>query len=197
MPDLRPLRLVVIVGSTRNGRFGPTVAAWFTAHAGRRPDLEIDVVDLAVAGLPQTLTDGEECLPDVVRALGLRLAAADAFVVVTPEYNRSFPAPLKSAIDWYFDEWQAKPVTFVSYGRESGGLLATAQLRQIFSELDAVPIRDTVSLPRYWEEFAADGSWPRHTAECNTTVKTALDRLAWWARAMRDARATYPYQHRP
>jgi NAD(P)H-dependent FMN reductase len=194
MPERRALRVVVIVGSTRSGRFGPTIAAWFITHAERRGDLEVDLVDLAVAGLPETLTDDEEPRPAAVLALAPRLTAADAFVVVTPEYNHSFPAPLKTAIDWYVEEWRAKPVALVSYGRDTGGLLAAGQLRQIFSELDAVPIRAAVSLPRYWEQFAPDGSWPRHTAECNATAKTTLDRLTWWAIVLRDARTTYPYQ---
>ncbi|MFF5235202.1 NADPH-dependent FMN reductase [Dactylosporangium sp. NPDC000521] len=194
MPQRRQLHVVVIIGSTRSGRFGPTIAEWFARHAQRRADLNVDVVDLAVAGLPDTLTDDSEPRPVAVLALAGRLAAADAFVVVTPEYNCSFPAQLKTAIDWYVEEWQAKPVMFVSYGRESGGLLAAGQLRQIFSGLDAVPIRDCISLPRYWEQFAPDGSWPRHTAECNTTINATLDQLAWWAAALRDARATYPYR---
>jgi NAD(P)H-dependent FMN reductase len=126
-----------------------------------------------------------------VRALAPRLSAADAFVVVTPEYNLSFPAPLKTAIDWFYEEWRAKPVTFVSYGRESGGLHAVAQLRQVFTELHAVPIRDVLSLPCYWDGFAADGSWPR--AGRDDDVTTVLDRLSWWARALRDARTKTPY----
>jgi NAD(P)H-dependent FMN reductase len=193
MPETNPLRLVVIIGSTRTGRFGPTVADWFTATARRRPDLDVDVVDLAQARLPETLTDHDEPVPPRVSVLASRLAAADAFVVITPEYNQSFPAPLKTAIDWYYEEWHAKPVTIVSYGRESGGLHATAQLRQVFAELHAVTIRNTVSLPCYWNQFAADGSWPRPTAECNAAVKTTLDQLCWWAHALRDARAKRPY----
>ncbi|MEU4534492.1 NAD(P)H-dependent oxidoreductase [Streptosporangium sp. NPDC023825] len=187
------LRLAVIIGSTRDGRFGPTVAGWFTARARRRGDLDVDLIDLAETGLPQTLGDQDEPAPAEVAALAPRLAAADAFVVVTPEYNRSFPAPLKTAIDWYYEEWQAKPVAFVAYGRDSGGLHAVDQLRQIFTELHAVAIRDGVTLPRYWELFAPDGSWPKATAECNTAARTTLDRLAWWARALRDARARSPY----
>ncbi|GAA3413521.1 NADPH-dependent FMN reductase [Streptosporangium vulgare] len=187
------LRVAVIVGSTRNGRFGPTVAAWFAGRARRRADLEIDVIDLADAALPQTLTDQDEALPAPVVALAPRLAGADAFVVVTPEYNRSFPAPLKNAIDWFHEEWRAKPVAVVSYGNDSGGLFAAAQLREVFAELHAVAIRDGVTLPRYWERFAPDGSWPRANAECDATVKTTLDQLTWWARALREARASYPY----
>lgn len=188
-----PLRLAVIIGSTRTGRFGPTAAAWFTARARRRADVDVDVVDLVDTRLPETISDYDESLPEQVRALAPRLAAADAFVIVTPEYNQSFPAPLKAAIDWFYAEWHAKPVGFISYGRESGGVLAAAQLRQVFTELHAVAIPTAVSLPRYWEQFTADGSWPKANAEANTTVMTMLDQLCWWARALRDARAKHPY----
>jgi NAD(P)H-dependent FMN reductase len=193
MWDSRPLRLAVIIGSTRHGRFGPTVAAWFAGQAGRRPELDVDLIDLADAGLPADLVDQDEEVPGAVLRLAPRLALADAFAIVTPEYNCSFPAPLKTAIDWFYDEWQAKPVAFISYGRESGGSHAVAQLREVFAELHAVTVRDTVCLPRFWEQYAADGSWPRAAADCNTAVVTVLDRLTWWARALRTARAEQPY----
>ncbi|GLW09531.1 FMN reductase [Microtetraspora sp. NBRC 13810] len=195
MPESREdrLRLGVIIGSTRNGRFGPTVAGWFAAQAERRADLCLDLIDLAEARLPETLADHDDDPPAEVSALAPRLAAADAFVVVTPEYNHGFPAPLKTAIDWFYEEWQAKPVTFVAYGRESGGLHAIAQLRQVFTEVHAVTIRAAVSLPRYWDHFAPDGSWPRPTASCHAEVSGMLDQLTWWARALRDARRSVPY----
>ena len=192
------LRLAVIVGSTRNGRFGPTVADWFVGRAAKRADLDVDLIDLLTADLPSTLTDTDEPTPAEVAVLAPRLAAADAFAVVTPEYNCSFPAPLKTAIDWYYEEWHAKPVAIVAYGRESGGLHAAAQLRQVFTELHAVAIRNTVTLPCYWEQFAADGSWPRqnssYSAGLEASAKITLDQLTWWARALRDARTQYPYQ---
>jgi len=197
MQHSKPLRLAVIIGSTRRGRFGPTVATWFVDRAGRRPDLDIDLIDLADARLPAILVDQDEDLPEPVRSLAPRLASADAFAIVTPEYNCSFPAPLKTAIDWFYDEWQAKPVTFISYGRDSGGLHAVTQLREVFAELHAVTMRDTVCLPRFWEQFAADGSWPKATADCNTAVLTVLDRLTWWARALRAARCEQPYLAQP
>jgi NAD(P)H-dependent FMN reductase len=193
MPENTRLLLAVIIGSTRNGRFGPTVAEWFIARARRHGALEIDLIDLAAARLPSTLGDQDEPVPSQVRKLGARLAAADAFAVVTPEYNQSFPAPLKTAIDWFYAEWHAKPVAFISYGRESGGLHAVAQLRQVFAELHAVTLQYTISFPCYWDLFAADGSWPKATAVCNTTVKTTLDQLVWWAHALREARAKTPY----
>lgn len=187
------LRLAIIIGSTRDGRFGPTVASWFATQADRRPDLDVDLIDLATAGLPAVLTDHDEAVPAPVTVLAPRLAAADAFTVVTPEYNSSFPAPLKTAIDWYYEEWHAKPVGIVSYGRETGGLYAAAQLRQVFTGLHAVPLCDAVPLPCYWEQFATDGSWPRPSAGYDAAAKALLDQLSWWGHALRAARTARPY----
>ncbi len=186
-----PLRLALIVGSTREGRFGPTVAAWFAGQAAPRQDLVVDVIDLAEARLPARLTSapGEEearSLADVSE----RLARADGFVVVTPEYNHSYPASLKSAIDWHFTEWQAKPVGFISYGGVSGGLRAVEHLRQVFAELHAVTIRDTVSF--HGDRFTPDGR-PKDPAPCEAAAALLLDRFVWWARTLRSARSQHPY----
>jgi NAD(P)H-dependent FMN reductase len=194
-----PLRIAVIIGSTRDGRFGPTVADWFIARATEglggdgQPtdtdiDTDIDLIDLAEADLPLTMTAFGQPRPDPVAALAPRLAAADAFVIVTPEYNHSFPAALKSAIDWYHDEWSRKPVAFISYGGISGGLRAVQQLRHVFIELSAVPIRDTVSFHEYWNEVGADRSWPQPSEARDTAVRTLLDQLTWAGRTLRTGR---------
>ncbi|QFZ17036.1 NADPH-dependent FMN reductase [Saccharothrix syringae] len=186
------IKLAVIVGSTRRGRFAPVVAGWFADLAAQRADLTVDVLDLADLGLPDTLpAHGEAPPPEVVR-LSPRLAAADAFTVVTPEYNHSFPAPLKSAIDWHGSEWHAKPVAFVSYGGLSGGLRAVEQLRQVFAELHAVTVRDTVSFHGAWSRFDEEGN-PLDRAEVDKAATTVLDRLVWWGTALKEARAKRPY----
>ncbi len=195
MTPTGPLNLAVIVGSVRDRRFGPTVAAWFAGEAGRRPALRLDVVDLAETALPEVLPAdgaGTSEAPEPVRRLGERLDRADAFVVVTPEYNRSFPASLKTAIDWYVDEWQAKPVGFVSYGGASGGLRAVEHLRQVFAELHAVTVRNSVSFHSCRDRFDDRGS-PIDAAGCRAAAESLLDQLTWWARALRDARAERPY----
>ncbi|GGU90538.1 FMN reductase [Actinomadura cremea] len=190
-----PLNLAVIIGSTRARRFGPTVAGWFAGEAVRRPDLALDVVDLAEIALPGVLAAddaGPSEVPEPVRELGERLAGADAFVIVTPEYNRSFPASLKTAIDWYVDEWQAKPVGFVSYGGTSGGLRAVEHLRQVLAELHAVTVRNTVSFHSCRDRFDDHGR-PIDAAGCRAAAESLLDQLTWWARTLRDARAERPY----
>ncbi|MDV6011607.1 NAD(P)H-dependent oxidoreductase [Haloechinothrix sp. LS1_15] len=186
------LRLAIIIGSTRNGRFGPTAARWFAERAAERSDFTVDVIDLAEANLPERLIDDGDPVPEAVTALAPRLAAADAFVVVTPEYNHSFPASLKTAIDWYFDEWSAKPVAFVSYGGISGGLRAVEALRLVFAEVHATTIRETVSFPNFPDAFDAEGR-PVDAIGPNGAAKALLDQLAWWARALAEARAKRPY----
>ncbi len=124
--------------------------------------------------------------------LTARLDAADAVVVVTPDYNRSFPASLKAAIDWHYTEWQAKPIGFVGYSGSTGGLLAIEQLRQVFNELHAHTVRDYVSFPRYYELFEADGTL-RDPKGAEAAAKVMLDQLLWWGSILRNARRDLPY----
>jgi len=188
-----PIRVAVIVGSVRDGRFGPVVAEWFATQARQRPELDVDVIDLADVDLPVRLTDNPA--PEVAAVLADvtgRLTEAQAFVVVTPEYNHSFPASLKNLIDWHLTQWQAKPIGFVSYGGLAGGLRAVEHLRQVFAELHAVTLRDTVSFYRFWEAFDGDGR-PKDAVACNGAAELMLDRLVWWASALTEARSRRPY----
>ncbi|MCL6286970.1 NADPH-dependent FMN reductase [Streptomyces fimicarius] len=188
-----PLKVAVILGSNRDGRFGPVVADWFLARAAGHPGVATELIDVAEADLPTAITfsPGPEEAARLA-AVSERLAAADAFVVVTPEYNHSFPAPLKSLIDWHSAEWQAKPVAFVSYGGISGGLRAVEQLRQVFAELHTVTVRDTVSFHNAGVLFDDEG---RHLdpEPADAAAKTLLDQLVWWGTALRDARNLRPY----
>jgi NAD(P)H-dependent FMN reductase len=178
-----PLRVAVVVGSTREGRVCDRVADWIAGRAARRTDLDVVVLDLADFAFPAAY-------PKVPTAAMVaftgRLADADAFVVVTPEYNRSFPASLKQAIDYGYDEWRAKPVGFVSYGCGSVGLYAVEQLRTVFTELHVVTVRDGVGFNLMTgEPLDTDGSAAAATA--------MLDQLTWWGLALRDARSARPY----
>ncbi|WP_381798711.1 NADPH-dependent FMN reductase [Streptomyces niveus] len=121
-----------------------------------------------------------------------RLAEADAFVIVTPEYNHSYPASLKVLIDWHFDEWRAKPVGFVSYGGISGGLRAVEHLRQVFAELHAVAVRDTVSFHNAGALFDDQGRH-RDPSGADAAVTAMLDQIAWWGLALRDAKSARAY----
>jgi NAD(P)H-dependent FMN reductase len=169
------LRIGVVIGSTRSGRFGPVVATWFADLARQREDLDIDVLDVADGPL-----DGD------------RLDALDGYVVVTPEYNHSYPGPLKAAVDAHGQPWRAKPVAFVAYGGISGGLRAVEHLRVVFAELHAVTIRETVSFHGASSTFDDEGR-PVDPSRPAAAAKALLDQLAWWAWALRTARLAVPY----
>ncbi|MFI1399913.1 NADPH-dependent FMN reductase [Streptomyces sp. NPDC020681] len=188
-----PLKLAVILASNREGRFGPVVGDWFMSRTTGREDYAAELIDLGEVHLPTALS--HKPAPAVRTELAKvspALAGADAYVVITPEYNHSFPAALKSLIDWHFTEWQAKPIGFVSYGGMSGGLRAVEQLRQVFAEMHAVTVRDTVSFHHAHSHFDDRG---RHKdpAACDAAAKAMLDQLAWWGHALRDAKSAHPY----
>ncbi|WP_328677944.1 NAD(P)H-dependent oxidoreductase [Streptomyces sp. NBC_00322] len=188
-----PLRLAVILSSNREGRFGPVIADWFLSRTAGRDDFAADLIDLADLDLPTALSyQPGPAARAALAKVSPKLSAADAFVVLTPEYNHSFPAALKSLIDWHFAQWQAKPVGFVSYGGISGGLRAVEQLRQVFAEMHAVTVRDTVSFHNAATHFDGEG---RHKdpAACDAAAKAMLDQLAWWGNALRTAKSAHPY----
>lgn len=182
-------KLAVIIASTQEGRFGPTVAKWFIDQAVQHDDLEIMTVDLLEADLPHTLANEE---PETVKNLGRQLASADAFVVVTPEYNHGYPATLKTAIDWYQEQWWAKPVSFVSYGGVSGGLRAVEQLRQIFPEVHALTVRDSVSFQNAWQLFDSQGRLTEPERHERSAARM-LAQLKWWSKTLRAGREAQPY----
>jgi len=180
----QPLRVALIIGSTRQGRFGSVVANWFAAQAALRVDLTLDVVDLIDVELPSAYPGPRS---PRVEAYVERIRLADAFVVVTPEYNHGYPAALKQAIDIPHDEWKSKAVGFVSYGGMAGGLRAVEQLRQVFAELHVATMRDTVSFHNAHGLFDGSGQ-PREPEGPNLAAAAMLDQLVWWALALRVAR---------
>lgn len=187
------LRLALILGSSREGRFCDRVARWARKELSALPEWQLDLIDPVELDLPahHERSDG-----DSVLALAERLHAADAFIVITPEYNHGYPAVLKHLIDSVYAPWAAKPVGFISYGGVSGGARAVEQLRQVFAELHATTVRDSVSFNNVWDQFSAEGRlWAPEQAR--RSLATLLDRLRWWALALREARRTRPYQRKP
>ena len=149
-----PLRIAVITASVREGRGGPIFGSWMAEQAEAYGGLDVELIDLADHEIPLSLpaespkAAGDDYpRPDGQRDLTEALEAADGFVVVTPEYNHSYPASLKSALDWHFTQWQAKPVALVSYGGDSGGRHAALHLENVLTELHAHPAPGASRLP--------------------------------------------------
>jgi NAD(P)H-dependent FMN reductase len=184
-----PLNVAVIIGSVRDSRLGGLIGRWFARRAADHGDLIVELIDLAEEDLPLAGTQPGGCTSS---SISQRLDAADAFVVVTPEYNHSYPAALKNAIDWHYREWKFKPVAFVSYGAGSGGIRAVEQLRLVFAELYATTARNAVAINAPWELIGPDGQFTVSPQTEGAAVAT-LDELTWWAEALRAARQAKPF----
>ena len=161
-------KLLVIVGSTRPGRAADLVLPWVTSRAGAHQGFEVEVADLRDWPLPifteHRATIGHINDPTysepIVRAWNDKVKQADAFIVVTPEYNHSIPGVLKNAIDsvWLSFGFRNKPVAAVGYsGSIGGGIRAIEHLAHVFIEAEAVPLRNTVVIPFVRTAFGADG----------------------------------------
>jgi len=184
-----PLRVALIIGSTREGRVCDVIGDWFAERARRRAGIALEVLDLARYRFPDRYP--RRPTPPM-REFVAGIGRAEAFVIVTPEYNRSFPAALKQAIDYAYDEWHAKPVGFVSYGCGSDGVYAVEQLRTVFTELHAVTVRGRVGVDLLGPQVDHAGR-PRDTDEQTRAVTALLDQLVWWGLTLRDGRAARPY----
>ncbi|MER6509830.1 NAD(P)H-dependent oxidoreductase [Nonomuraea sp. NPDC001636] len=181
------LRIAVVIGSVRRPRMADPLAAWLERELGTIDWLDLDMIDLAAVSLPM-----HELRPGggAASPIGDALAGADGFVFLVPEYNHSFPAAVKNAIDWHFTEWAYKPVAFVGYGA-SGGIRAVAQLRMVFPELRAATVRESVLIPMAWEHLDAGGRFvpPPGTTQA---LHTTMGELRTWARALRSVRVPDP-----
>jgi NAD(P)H-dependent FMN reductase len=173
---VHPLRLALLVRNSEPGKFGTVLAEWFARQVDARDDFKLDLIDLARTPLAD---------------LPARIDEADAIVIVSPEYNHGYPGDLKSAIDAVRRPWYAKPVAFLVYGGRSGGLRAAEQLRQVFGELHAVTIRETLSFHQPTDPFTPDGTPLDPTTPAAAAI--LLTQLAWWSRPLREARAAAPY----
>jgi NAD(P)H-dependent FMN reductase len=179
------VRIAVVIGSVRRPRLADPLAAWLEFELAVVDWLELDMIDLAAVSLPM-----HEMQPGgaAVSPIAGRLADADGFVFLTPEYNHSFPASVKNAIDWHLTEWAYKPVGFVGYGG-SGGIRAIEQLRMVFPELRATTVRESVLLPMAWTHLDGDGRFvsPPGTVQA---LHAMMDELRTWADALRSSRVT-------
>jgi NAD(P)H-dependent FMN reductase len=144
--------LQVIIGSTRPGRVGPAVAQWFFDIAAAEGSFDVELVDLVDYNLPIFDEPRHPVLRQYehehTKRWSATIARADAFVFVVPEYNHSFNAATKNAIDYLNHEWKYKPLGIVSYGSMAMGVRAVQALKPIFSALRLIFCGEvTIPLP--------------------------------------------------
>jgi len=189
------LKIAIIIGSTREHRFGPKLAQWIFDLAKQRQELEVELVDLKDFNLPffnEKATNFWAPSEDA-RALAWqkKVGEFDGYIFVTPEYNHSIPASLKNALDQAYKEWVRKPAAYVGYGG-TGTARAIEHLRLINIELQMAPLRSAVHLAgsEFFKVLPRMGNEPISAVEAAIlpAAKELLDQLIWWANATKVAR---------
>lgn len=191
---MKNLNIKVILSSVRDGRFGAAPAAWITELAKKVEGFSVELLDLKDYMLPifseaisPAQVTGEYSKPEVNK-WAQKIAEADGFIFVLPEYNHGYPSSLKNNIDYLYKEWNNKPMAIVAYGG-AGGARAADQLRTVALELQMAPIRNAVHIMNPWLLREMDGSLK--TGALDGYVKTAenmLAQLSWWGNTLKNAR---------
>ena len=146
------MKIQIIIGSTRPGRFSEKPAGYIYDELKKKDGVEVELIDLRDWPLPfydeplSPASNKGRYTNGLGRKWADKIGEADGYIMVTPEYNHGYSAVLKNAIDWVFPEWKEKPVGFVGYGNV-GGARAIEQLRQVAVELHMVPLRNAIHIP--------------------------------------------------
>lgn len=185
------IKLGVIIASTRPGRVGLPVGNWIIEAARSHGGFEVEVLDLAEINLPLMDEPNHPRLQQYTHAHTIawseRIDALDAFVIVMPEYNYGYSAPLKNALDYLFKEWAYKPAGLVSYGGISGGLRAAQMIKQVMSALKLVPVMEAVALPFVAQHIDDEGVF-QPTESLNPQAKAMFGELQRWSSALKPLR---------
>jgi len=187
------IKIQVIMGSTREGRFVEQPSRWIFEALQKKQEVTAELIDLRDWALPffdepisPSFNNGTYKNP-LAAKWAAKIGEADGFIMVTPEYNHGYSAVLKNALDYVYREWNNKPVGFVSYGGISGGTRAVQQLRQVVLELQMVPIRNGIHIPMYWTQLDEKGQYKNMDAHKEGT-ENFLNQLITWTTALKTIR---------
>lgn len=152
------MKIGIILGSIRKGRFGGGVADWIKGQVEARDDAGvdyefIDLKDFNVPLLESEVVPGaanKHYDDENVTRWSQAIDACDAFIFITPEYNHGVPGAFKNAFDVLGNEWHSKAVGFVSYGAAEG-VRAVEQWRQIVGNFNMYDVRSQVTFSIFSE----------------------------------------------
>ena len=183
-------KIQIITGTTRPGALNPQVATWIAGVAAERDDIDVEIVSIADYNLPVL----DEPIPasqgkyqnEHTKKFAAKIAEADGYVFVTPEYNHSIPGSLKNAIDYVYGEWNNKAAGIVNYGFAASGSRAAEHLRTILAELQIADVRAQVniSISESFENYSDFKPNEKLVADANGM----LDQLVLWANALKTVR---------
>jgi NAD(P)H-dependent FMN reductase len=184
--------LKIIIASTRPGRKGPSIAAWVQEVSSKNELFNIEMIDLATINLPFLDEPDHPRLKKYTQEHTKRwsemIDTADAFIIVTCEYNFGYPAALKNALDFLYNEWNHKPVGFVSYGGVAAGTRSVQQLKQIVTALNMMPIASSVNIP-FFTKYIDEGGKFSGDETLTKSLNGMLAELEKWTGALQQLRS--------
>lgn len=184
MASTTPLQLRIILGSTRAGRAIDGITPWLLDRATKHAAFHPEILDLRDFPMPM-FGEGEWPTPAVTE-WNAATRTADAFIIVTPEYNHSVPGVLKNAIDATHGGFRNKVAGFVGYSAGPiAGARAVEHLAHMAIEAEMVPLRNTVLLGSV-SRAIVDGEPTNPMSDF--ALQVMLDDIAWWAAPLRAAR---------
>lgn len=184
--------LKILTSTTREGRKGIIIAKWIEEFAKEHSEFNVELLDLKEINLPFMDEPHHPRMQQYThqhtKDWSKTIASADAFIFVLSEYNYGFPAPIKNAIDFLFNEWQHKPVGFVSYGGISGGLRSTQMLKQVVTTLSMMPLTEQVTLP-FFATLIDENEQFNPTESIERSAANMLKALHKWTEALEKLRS--------
>lgn len=187
------MKITVILGSTRPNRKGERVAKWFLSQLKSSDHISYELMDLKNYPLPfYNEVESPDNLNgnytnEVAKKWATIVNASDGFILITPEYNHGVSAVIKNALDYVYNEWKNKPISFVSYSNGLGaGIRAVEQLRLITNTLQMAPLQYAIHLPRVQELIDENGVATNNAI--NNGVAKLQNQIEWWATTLKNGR---------
>jgi len=188
--------LKIITASTRPGRKGPALANWIFDLAKKHTEFTVELLDLAEINLPFLDEPNhprfQKYTKEHTKKWSATIAAADAFIFVTPEYNFGYPASLKNALDFLYNEWTYKPVAFVSYGGIAGGTRSMQALKQVISAMNMVPVLEAVNVP-FFTKYIDEQNKFNADEIIQKSAEGMLKELGRWTETLQQMRNKKPH----
>jgi NAD(P)H-dependent FMN reductase len=181
--DSRPLSIPVILGTTRQGRMSAHAARFMLEQIEKRDSIKTELID--ISELPMPVDDAGEAIKDP--RFSEKMMMADALVIVTPEYNHSFPGLLKHVLDSCLKEYihKAAGIVGVSAG-PFGGVRVIQDFLPVIRELGLVNIFWDVNFGNVSKVFDESGKLLDEAFV--SRADKFLNELIWMAKTLRYGR---------
>lgn len=185
-------KLKIISATVRPGRKGPLVAEWIKNLAEQSGSFEVELIDLGVLKLPLMDEPNHPAMKNYqhehTKKWSAKIEEADAFIFVTGEYDFGYPAPLRNALEYLYQEWNYKAAGIVSYGGVSAGTRAASSLKNDLATFKVVPLYEMVNIP-FFTEFISENEVFEPTEKSDKAANVLFKELVRWTKGLKAIKA--------